>query len=25
VAREAKCAVCNDASCAYIEKLNRIL
>ena len=23
--RKAECAVCNDAACAYIEKLNRIL
>ena len=25
VACEAECAVCNDAACAYIQKLNRIL
>ena len=25
MAGKAECAVCNDATCAYIEKLNRIL
>jgi hypothetical protein len=25
VAREPECAICNDAACAYIQKLNRIL